>query len=556
MREVEDFLRQTALVDPRFIGSVDFREFIAGAFTYAEAIWQNPVHLDYVDHGLEHSYHALRKARLILDQVLRKYDGEELSDLERAILTVAALVHDTGMQWDKYVTKKERQGVDKSRHNHVANSHTMIELAMAPESKSIPSIAHLTAYHSFFGSAARIGMAHSGPAVWKQLTELQEDDWGISGQPLRFKLLAAAFRLADEIDNAFTRILDPSRLEGDALEAATLAHWDACYYIEDVRIANAATGLIIEIFPRLPLDGPPDLDDEIIYLIDTFRMRRIHEECARVVPFLRTSKTSPPLAEPRRVQARRRAVGAPPKRVRELIRSMRTAESVTELATPEPARRTNVIGAADESLKKACKEMEKAEAAGTLYSAGHVALRSGWHCSRYYQFSRLLGDGPFLDLVTQGLSSVYRSENFACVIGIGTAGAQLASRLALTLGARFAYTFGSAPAAAEPGLHSGPTDYELAIDLDSNARVLIVDDIIGKGTSLTETIARLRLFEPAYIRAFCVIATSDAAEMEAFGDSVQIDALALIPGVGYWSEDVNGFCQVCPSESHRTIRER
>jgi orotate phosphoribosyltransferase len=541
-RTYEQFLRQAAITESHFAGALNFREFIRAAYEYAELIWENPMHFDFVDHGIEHAFHG-------------KVD--QLSNLERAVLTVAALIHDTGMQWDKYVPPNERMGPEQARKRHVQIGMQLLELSVTGENPSIPSLAGYPGYHSLFGYAGRIGFAHSGEDTWAWIVEQPIDDWGLDGQSLRFKLLSGALRLADEIDNGSSRIKEFQRLFGSALDDDTLAHWAACYYIEDVRVASAATGLLIEVHPRVPESSTADEASDILFLVDEYRIRRMEEECRRVTPFLRTRNTTAPLAEPRRVSPRKTLVSAPPERLRVLIRKKR-AERVAQQVGASESQHVTIIAERDDHLRAACHEMQKAEAAGTLYSTRHVALRSGWHCSRYYQFARLLGEGPYLDLVTRGASSIYDSENFTYIIGIGTAGAQLASRLALNLGARFAYTFDLVSAAAEPGLRSGHTLYETEVELEPNSRMLIVDDIVGKGSSLAETITRIRSFAnpPVYLRALCLISTGDAAEFSELAVKPPLDALMRVSGVDYWREGDDGYCSVCRLQGSIVIRER
>src|ERR1041384_601628 len=100
-RSGQEFLHQAALRDPRFAGALDLSQFVLEGYRYASQIWINPVHIDFVDHGINHSFQALRKSKLILQQAVNAQEGP-LSDYELAVLAVATLVHDTGMQWDKY----------------------------------------------------------------------------------------------------------------------------------------------------------------------------------------------------------------------------------------------------------------------------------------------------------------------------------------------------------------------------------------------------------------------------------------------------------------------
>jgi orotate phosphoribosyltransferase len=202
--------------------------------------------------------------------------------------------------------------------------------------------------------------------------------------------------------------------------------------------------------------------------------------------------------------------------------------------------------------------MRRAGAAGTLFSARHVALRTGWHCSRYYQFSRLLGEGEFLDNLAAGLSALYGNDKFTYLVGIGTAGAQIASRLSLLLGTRFSYTFAAGTAAAEPGLRSGTTEYERELSPPPAARVLIVDDIVGKGTALAEIVARLEqdVNKPVLLQAFSLIATGDASELASIGEEVELQALAIATEVEYWPEGDDAFCDMCRGQKDIVARER
>ncbi|MBX3134561.1 MAG: phosphoribosyltransferase [Gemmatimonadaceae bacterium] len=556
MRQREDFVNQAGVSNPHMPGGIHLNRWIEFAYDYSASIWATPMHTQFVDHGLSHSYSVLRRALLILGKVLSGHPREQqLSDLERATLAVAALIHDTGMQWDHYEPTSTRLGLEESRRRHAPNCISLIRRALASApGDGIPTLRHALPYNSLFGTAAKIGAAHSGDETWNAVVSLAEDDVGLQDFPLRAKLLAAALRLADEIDNDYSRINDYSRLTSDALDDLTLSHWAACYYIHDVRI-DATAGVGILLFPRFPDAAKEDEIDGIRFLIDHYRVRRMREEAERVKPFLRVGQNRPALVDVRIADHRLHAIEHFPVRLRTYISSMRRQQA----ATPQgPATRASTIAGSNSFLSRAANKISECEASGRLLdSAAHTALRTGWHCNRYYRFGNLLGDGQFLSDLGRGAAEHYRNVGIERVIGVGTCGAQMASIIGLSLRVPFTYTFASSSAAAEPGTQSATTDYEMDLGDATPARVLVVDDLVGTGSAAAETVLRLRARGgPApVVHIFALLLAGDAEALFRDVDDISVDVLSTARDISYWEEGSDGHCDVCRSAEVFVERE-
>lgn len=556
-RSADDFVKQAEMDNP-IQPPLHLDRMIREAYAFAEKVWRNAAHDDFVDHGVDHAYNDLRKAFRILRVVLAPHGvNERLSNLERAVLACAALFHDIGMQWSLFAPHAERLSLEHARRDHIPNGRRLLEWSMRGENDSVPSLMHVPEFHSTYGYAMLVGLSHSGETEWKSLTESTPpgDDWGPQDTKLRLKLLAAAFRLADEIDNSHDRIISPERLLGENLDADTCAHWCACNYIRDVRVGPPGAGLVIDVVPRVPLSSPDDAS-YIIELLEDYRLRRMREEAKRVAPFLRVGDSPKVLWEVRRTDSFLEEIDALPERVRALIESRRADRAAQErLARPEQVVVQPVE--LNETLQAARDILRKEHGGGDRLSRSqHIALRSGYHCNRYYFFDQFLGDTEFLEVLTRGLVEYYQEKGITLVVGVGTAGTLIAAALSAKLGARLSYTFAQVREAPRTAT-AAHSELDVEVDVMAGDVVLVVDDIIGMGTALTDVVFRLRGVAGAElsITAFALLRTARQPAQEDELADVETLALHEASGVEYWNEGADRRCEMCREDSDDPLRE-
>lgn len=544
-RTASDFVTQAAMDNPKY-PPVSLDKAIETAFDFAERIWRTPCHGTFVDHGVDHAFNDLRKARLLLEEVLAPFPSKKLSSLERCVLAMAALFHDIGMQWNNFAPASEKLPLADCRTRHVEKGMQMLAWALRGGNESVPTLAREKEFHDLFGYAGLVGFAHSGRQGWDKLVNdrVADDDWGPEGYPLRLKLLAAAFRLADEVDNSYNRITEFNRLCGETLDDETLAHWCACHFIHDVRIKTEGYDVVIDVSPRLPLSDP-DSDADILSLLEEFRFRRMRDEEKLVRPFLGVEGRDLHAIQVRGGEAKRVEIESMPRRVRDYLHKWLETRDAERRAS-QPTVHAIELLSGSEHLNVARKELETADGAGRISKVGHFALRSGYHCDRYYYLDQLLGASSVDDAIVMGLKEHYCDREFTLVLGIGTTGSMLGARVAAALGVRFQYT-ATSTGYSGGGARSAPTAYERGIRLFPKERVLIIEDLMGYGTSLAEAVFRLRdsKYPPEYIAAFCLIVTTEAPANDEILKDIEIRALHHSRAVQYWPADDQGSCQVC-----------
>lgn len=557
-RRAEDFIHRCRFTNTDF-NQLAFAPLVQHVYTYAETVWITPNHGDFVDHGIDHSYEVLHKALKLLETILRAMPPEkQLSDMEKLVLALAALIHDTGMQADKYLPPTKRLSLDGARQEHVQRGQALLQAALGGDSefKGLPTLRDLRHSSEVLWKAGIVGFAHSGQHVWSEVERNSEyDDAGWDEMPLRVRMLAAALRLADELDNGYSRVPELSRVTSVALDAETAAHWCACYYIDEVRIHSPATGVAIEIVMRAPKGAPEEDKTLILELIRDLRLRRMEEERQRVGKWLCPPGDRPAVIEIKLGGVmREQMIDGLPQSVADYLetKAMRTAANREALSiVPLIAKQTTELARAAEILRFSCDTMRASQ-------IGHFALRTGWHTNRYFDLSAVLADAKFQEYVTVGLVSLYKGQGLQQIISVGTAGLQIGNPLALALGCHHDFTFAQNELALSPSRMSREYSIqERTLTLREGARTLVVDDIIGVGSAAVEVCGRLAVDkrEPKVTSVFTLLSLGRDKNSLGVLDDVKVTSLLEMPDVDYWRENAAGECAFCKGVGVEVRRE-
>jgi orotate phosphoribosyltransferase len=526
-------------------------------------MWRNPRLYDFVDHGLSHSFSDLIKATEILKFLSPDgYTGgpySRLSNLEKSVLGIAALVHDVGMQYEKCpahdaapLTKEE------IRKRHPELGFDMLSEAIEGKfsGRGGPNLPGDAGDAWILEIAGTIGFAHSGDTFWNQLAENHWDDVGSAGDLLRPRLLAGAVRLADEIDNAYPRVQEFNRWTASGVSDLTKAHWAACYYIQDVRIKVPGSGaVVIEVRWRVPRDSPKEEIALIRALLHDFRRIRMEQEAAKVESWLRPREDAPNAVV--RITFGEEPMPARISRMPESVLAF-IRENVVSIPALKPLP-PPIIHQIDLNpyLLSAREALFRANSSQVMWTPDHVALRTGWHSSRYYQCRQLLTEASLMDQLTLGLAELYRPRGFTDILAVGSSGIRLGSVLALALGCRFQFTFSQRDIKSGLSSQAGYTPYETDIEFSSESRVLIVDDIIGVGSVVSEIYARLQALPetPSYVRVFCLLSLGREKVQLDETEQYEVDYLLDEPSVEYWKEDEDHYCEECRGRGWIVDRE-
>lgn len=365
-------------------------------------------------------------------------------------------------------------------------------------------------------------------------------------------MLAAAFRVADEIDNANSRITEPNRLMSESIDLLTKAHWLACYYIQRIEVATRDGAIEIVIHDRVPEAASSNEKEAIRYLLDEYRRKRMQEELFNIRDQLK------PKDESRPCLTEVRFFNSPQKMNIEnlptdIMNYIDQSKKKVEISFTKPNNLNQIT--LNEDLSSVHDIL--LNCSNDYSSSDHIGLRTGWHSSRYFQCHQILQDTEFLRILVKGLADVYRRHSFTDIIGFGTSGISIGSQLALALGARFQFTFSSPANEIDAGLKNGYSIYEQKIEIHADSRILLIDDIVGMGSIVNESYKMIHQDEtrlPSYTRFFCLLSLG-RVKPEYFNHELDIDYLLDQPSVSYWREEEDGKCEDCRGKRDFLIRE-
>jgi len=174
--------------------------------------------IHFTKHDVKHSDRVVEKL-----SILAEYLDVHLVEEECYILLSAAYLHDIGMQSDKFKDTK------KTRNMHHILSSEMI-LGSINNNDEYPN---LEIDKNFCNSIALISKAHRKIDI---INNTKYDDFVMGGSLIRFRLLAALLRFADELDIDFRRVnIERLKIEKN-MSAESKLHWYKHYYVLGVGI--------------------------------------------------------------------------------------------------------------------------------------------------------------------------------------------------------------------------------------------------------------------------------------------------------------------------------
>lgn len=198
----------------------------------AEEIWKQPWLRHYTFHGIGHSDRVIEILKRLLEQ-----SQEQLTNDECYVLVCAALLHDIGMQDQKFLKRalvKDRytpQEIRVARSNPEKREQIMRECHHLISVERIASeLGDKVLEGEFIDQIAQVVRAHT-----KESLDSYEDETKGS-QPMRLRMLAGLLRLADELDCDYRRV-NLAELEQSTIPVRSQGHWWKCHCVESVDIA-------------------------------------------------------------------------------------------------------------------------------------------------------------------------------------------------------------------------------------------------------------------------------------------------------------------------------
>ena len=271
-------------------------------------VWQNQDHSTYTDHGVNHSFRIVHLF-LVFEKLY------EYSLYEKLVFTIAALIHDIGMQyniWAVYPWYKKFDAMKSDPHEKISadlvrKEHTQILFQLISEqinekdelqNPGMPNFgisSQSGAASKVFRDAMYIACAHSGDRYLNLLIE--ESGWesgnrqiSSTKQLFRPRLLAGLLRICDELDGTHARLMDASLASNFQLTSVSLSHWAACYLVEDHEIKpmkNLQRKSVQITLKWRSLENDPDFDLRVKEHLSYWRISKIQNEFDTVNKFYR-----------------------------------------------------------------------------------------------------------------------------------------------------------------------------------------------------------------------------------------------------------------------------
>ena len=254
----------------------DRQRELANVREAAERIWSRPLHRTYTDHSVAHSKRVIALLDGLSAGMMRT--DKRLSPTEAFVLLAAALLHDVGMQDERYADGN----LEEIRAHHHEQTAEMIYRVFEDPANAfnIP----LSSDPGIVEAVALVAQGHCRV----DLQDRAYDSFVHGGETVRLRLLAALLRFADALDLDHRRVdLELMKLLDLPLESQL--HWWRCHYVSGVSIVDE----YIRIAYRLPQERP-DYEQLIVPLVET----DIRREMADLEEILRAHAVKVALGKP------------------------------------------------------------------------------------------------------------------------------------------------------------------------------------------------------------------------------------------------------------------
>jgi orotate phosphoribosyltransferase len=551
MKGSTDFVELLNLSGQNF-SHVSLDGILISIYDFVSRIWESPRLYTFVDHGIEHSYRVLQIALNIFEKISSA--DQQLSPLERLILGIGSLVHDVGMQYNKY----PRDGIEKNpieiRENHCELGFEMIRDTREGTfntQRSGPILSLEEHHKTFLHYGALVGFSHSGSKYWESLKQTMYDPKKEGGlQLLRLRLLSALLRLADELHCEYTRVPELNWINTPLLNEKEKAHWVACYYVQEIGISSPGTAGLRMIMKWRIQEKATNEDTQLIRtLLQELRENKINQESELVKDYLKLEEGTEPYFIEFKISPIPEIIGIQdlPLEVKKFIKeSLRPYQFGVKVLSPLPKVKELSISSPNlDTLKYTAQDFLLT---GKGIISGHFRLKTGWHTNKYVRCRELCSDIDFIGVLCQELSRFYSQYAISDVLAIGTSAIRIGSLLSFLLSARMSYTFEDAKIESPATNKKDYTDYEKNITPFDNGNILIIDDILGVGSVLHDVISQLKTLSnpPKQIRVFTLYSLGDVKTLGKDFSDIDVDYLVSFTDVEYKKEDKNsGACELC-----------
>ncbi len=285
-----------------FPNDFDTNSYLTHIWSCGQKLWKNVELTSYSNHDISH--HSMKILEYFLD--LEKIINPGWSDYEKLIFATATIIHDIGMQYNKWAGNligmidsfpEPSISFDDVRAKHCDFAYNLIDY----------QIDHQKDYkikypQSFLGSInfqAATALGRSNIIAASHSTNNSEkyrqmliDQSGNFEEKItleflyRPRLLAGYLRLCDEFDCSISRIDHPDRIFNKDLDPVSKKHWMSCMFVESLEIEVDKHNLAnININWQVPINSDPDTITKIKSFLNEIRITKIISEINAVNEF-------------------------------------------------------------------------------------------------------------------------------------------------------------------------------------------------------------------------------------------------------------------------------
>lgn len=486
-------------------------ELMSMVFSSVENIWENVDLENYTEHGLRHSI-AIIDYFLQLDSLLT------WSDYEKFIFSISALIHDIGMQYNRWGFSVElpsdipalRLSPEKIRELHHILGFELIEKLIKNGSLSgFPkkmfnhkSQVHLNAIFK----AQYIAFSHTGDEYLNELISNKKETWKMReylSEKYRPRLLAGVLKICDELDGNFERIPEPDRIEATDLDETNRIHWFACLFVENIFLEVIDRITYIDIKWQAP-DQSTDRRKKLIKdFIREHKIMKIQKEISAVDKFFEQCNELCHCTFTKNIYIK-------PLSQEPIFTKFSVKEDLMEniLLYRSTSKKVLVPSKIKGVLQKSISNTKRVDKTTKRLidkkfdklldnwfemnrESGHFELISGDHTDTYVYCRSLASNQDLLDRITKHIWKIHKRHNIKNILAIGTSAIPIAVNLSFRFKSFLTYTFWSKKFFDKIySLKSNKTNIikgekynfsELMPSIRDGENILIIDDVISGG---------------------------------------------------------------------------
>ena len=515
IRTASALLEYTGLMGEEFPHNLKADSFISTLWDVVEEIWTPNDQPYYTIHDLRHSVR-------IISYFMRLSGIYDWSQYETLVFVTAALIHDIGMQYNRWATNLGSEfptpplSERDIRQRHPELAHLLIETQIRqlidknytfdyPPQLCNGSYGALNA----LAEANGIASAHSGDMFIDRLVEDQAL-WCIrtkSGVPFRPRLLAGALRLCDELDGNWDRVDNLNRFATWYVNDVSKVHWLAAIFVQYTELGIVQNDHHLEVSITLHWQVPPDANEGQIRLIrellTRMRIAKINNEIEFINKFYERCKEYEHI---KRFHASSLS-GSPRFLPSSLPKNLDVDRLIEEAIQDrlEPKKQVQNQAKESKSSKKQYPKTKTQEPTPTVLSLrkrlkgwfndnrdqGHFELINNHeHTDTFLNCRSLVSDQSLLRDLAELIASQHDDHGINCVLAVGTSAIPLATNVAYRLKCGVTFTVHRREGEVETGTNNqGPgklqkrvyNPSEIKPSIDRGDNLLIIDDVISGG---------------------------------------------------------------------------